>query len=115
MSSSDLPPPILVADEEGLGRLVGVLASHPFVAVDTESNSMHAYRERVCLIQFSTSTADYIVDPIRLADLGALAPFFANPAQQKIFHAAEYDVIFLWRVFRFDVVIIFDMMSAART
>ena len=49
-----LPPPILVADEDNLGRLVQALVSHPVVAVDTESNSLHAYRERVCLIQFST-------------------------------------------------------------
>ena len=64
-----LPPPILVADEDGLGRLCRALGSHPIVAVDTESNSLHAYRERVCLIQFSTPAADYVVDPIKLKDL----------------------------------------------
>jgi ribonuclease D len=115
MSSSDLPPPILVADEDALGRLVLALGSSPVVAVDTESNSLHAYRERVCLIQFSTTAADYIVDPIRLADLNPLAPFFANPDQQKIFHAAEYDLIGLRRDYRFEFMNIFDTMSAART
>src|SRR5580765_3532439 len=110
-----LPPPVLVADEAGLDRLVRDLAECPIVAVDTESNSLHAYRERVCLIQFSTPTADYIVDPIRLADLSPLAPFFANPDQQKVFHAAEYDIICLRRDYRFEFTNIFDTMSAART
>jgi ribonuclease D len=115
MSSSSLPPPVLVADEDSLGRLVGVLAEYPVIAVDTESNSLHAYRERVCLIQFSTPAADYIVDPIRLQDLSPLAPVFANPAQQKVFHAAEYDLICLGRDYRFTFANIFDTMSAART
>ena len=115
MSSSPLAPPILVADQDGLDRLVGALAAHPVVAVDTESNSLHAYRERVCLIQFSTPAADYIVDPIRLPDLGPLAPLFANPDQQKVFHAAEYDLICLRRDYRFEFANIFDTMSAART
>ena len=110
-----LPPPVLVADEAALGRLVGELAACPVVAVDTESNSLHAYRERVCLIQFSTPDADYIVDPIRLPELNALAPFFANPDQQKVFHAAEYDLICLRRDYRFEFTNIFDTMSAART
>ena len=95
--------------------LSGALAAYPVVAVDTESNSLHAYRERVCLIQFSTPAADYIVDPIRLPDLSALAPFFANPDQQKVFHAAEYDLICLRRDYRFEFANIFDTMSAART
>jgi ribonuclease D len=115
MSSSDLPPPILVADEDSLAQLVVALASYPVVAVDTESNSLHAYRERVCLIQFSTPAADYIVDPIRLPGLNPLAPFFANPEQQKIFHAAEYDLIGLRRDYQFEFMNIFDTMSAART
>ena len=115
MSSPSLPPPILVADEDSLGQLVRALAPYPVVAVDTESNSLHAYRERVCLIQFSTPAADYIVDPIRLPDLNPLAPFFANPDQQKVFHAAEYDLICLRRDYHFEFTNIFDTMSAART
>jgi ribonuclease D len=106
---------VLVADEPGFARLVGELASCPVFAVDTESNSLHAYRERVCLIQFSTPSADYIVDPLRLRGLEALAPLFANPAQQKIFHAAEYDLICLGRDYHFEFTNIFDTMSAART
>jgi ribonuclease D len=115
MSSSDLPPPIVVADEDSLDLLVRALAHYPVVAVDTESNSLHAYRERVCLIQFSTPAADYIVDPIRLPGLNPLAPFFANPDQQKVFHAAEYDLVCLRRDYRFEFTNIFDTMSAART
>jgi ribonuclease D len=115
MDSPSLPPPILVADQDGLARLVRTLALHPVVAVDTESNSLHAYRERVCLVQFSTLTADFIVDPIRLPDLNPLALFFSNPDQQKVFHAAEYDLICLGRDYRFEFTNIFDTMSAART
>ena len=112
---SALPPPVLVADATALSRLVADLAASPTVAVDTESNSLHAYRERVCLIQFSTSTADYIVDPIALSDLTALAPFFASPSHEKIFHAAEGDLLGLGRDFQFTFANIFDTMSAART
>ncbi|MCU1381871.1 MAG: rnd [Acidobacteria bacterium] len=115
MSPAALPPPILIADAENLDRLVAALAVCDAVAVDTESNSLHAYRERVCLIQFSTADADYIVDPLALPDLSRLAPFFANPAQQKVFHAAEYDLLCLRRDYQFDFVNIFDTMSTART
>ena len=112
---SGLSPSVLVADSDSLGRLVRALALDPIVAIDTESNSLHAYREQVCLIQFSTLAADYIVDPIRLPDLGSLAPFFANPGQQKVFHAAENDIICLRRDYHFEFANIFDTMSAART
>src|SRR3954469_22897600 len=113
--SSSLPPPQLIADAEGLARVAAALADHPVVAVDTESNSMHAYRERVCLLQFSTPEADYIVDPLPIADLAVLAPLFANPRQEKIFHAAEYDIVCLRRDYGYEFANIFDTMSAART
>ena len=115
MSTSALPPPVLVADDDGLDRLVQALAPCPVVAVDTESNSLHAYRECVCLIQFSTPDADFIVDAIGLPDLSRLAPVFANPTQQKMFHAAEYDIVCLRRSHGFEFTNIFDTMSVART
>lgn len=106
---------MLVADTATFSHLVADLTASRTVAVDTESNSLHAYRERVCLLQFSTATADYIVDPLAIRDLSALAPFFASPAHEKIFHAAEGDLLGLGRDFQFTFANIFDTMSAART
>jgi ribonuclease D len=98
----------------GLKRLVQTLANQPNIAVDTESNSLFAYREQVCLIQFSISDADYLLDPLTLSDLASLAPIFSDPNIQKIFHAAEYDLICLKRDFGFNFINLFDTMLAAR-
>ena len=94
--------------------MVADLSTQPRIAVDTESNSLHAFRERVCLIQFSTPEKDYVVDPFMLQDLSPLAPIFADPAIEKIFHAAEYDLICLRRDFGFEFASLFDTMQAAR-
>jgi ribonuclease D len=109
-----LPPPIWIATPNRLQQMVAELTRHPTIAVDTESNSLHAYREQVCLIQFSIPDTDYLVDPLALDDLSPLAPIFANPDIEKIFHAAEYDVVCLRRDFNFNIVHIFDTMQSAR-
>jgi ribonuclease D len=111
---SYLPPPRLIQSDADLARLVVALAAEPALAVDTESNSLYVYRERVCLIQFSTLQGDYIVDPLR-ADVRSLGPLFANPQQQMIFHAAEYDLLCLKRDYAFEFANLFDTMVAART
>lgn len=112
--SSALPPPVLIATSDALASFVERLAAADTVAVDTESNSLHAYRERVCLLQFSTTTGDYIVDPIALPDLSSLAPVFADPSKEKILHAAENDLLCLSRSFGFTFANVFDTMTAAR-
>lgn len=90
------------------------LENFPILSVDTESNSLHAYHEQVCLVQFSTPETDYLVDPLALHDLSPLALIFANPNIEKIFHAAEYDFICLRRDFHFEFENIFDTMLASR-
>jgi len=109
-----LAPPILIQSTGQLSDLADELKRHPHIAVDTESNSLHAYRERVCLIQFSTLENDYLVDPLALEDLGALEPVFADPNIEKIFHAAEYDIICLRRDYGFTFANLFDTMQAGR-
>ena len=84
------------------------------IAVDTESNSLHAYRERVCLLQFSTAQQDYVLDPLAMTDLSALGPVLLDPAIEKIFHAAEYDILCLRRDYGFGFDNIFDTMQAGR-
>lgn len=112
--SEVLTPPVWVHTDELLNRMVEDIASQSRVAVDTESNSLHAFREQVCLLQFSTSRADYLVDPLVLKDLEVLAPIFSNPNIEKVFHAAEYDLICLRRDFGFSFANLFDTMQAAR-
>ena len=84
------------------------------IAVDTESNSLYAYRERICLIQFSTRKKDYIVDPLALTDIQVLGTVFSDLAIEKVFHAAEYDLTCLYRDYGWEVNSIFDTMAAAR-
>jgi ribonuclease D len=106
--------PILITKTSQLNYLVTKLEQQPILAVDTESNSLFAYRERVCMIQFSIPGFDYLVDPLALADLSALKRIFSDPRIEKVFHAAEYDLLCMKRDFGFEFVSLFDTMLAAR-
>ena len=112
--SETLPPPIWVNTKPLLQNMIDDLVTQKRVAVDTESNSLHAFREQVCLVQFSSTNADYLIDPLVLKDLSGLAPIFADPNIEKIFHAAEYDLVCLRRDFGFSFANLFDTMHAAR-
>jgi ribonuclease D len=115
MPTQALPPPILVQTRPDLASMLKRLRDQPLLAVDTESNSLHAYRERVCLIQFSIPGADMLVDPLAIDDLRPLAKIFASPAVEKVLHAAEYDLICLNRDFGFSFQNLFDTRIACRT
>ena len=104
----------LITKQDELEKLAKKLEGETCLAVDTESNSLHAYQERVCLIQFSTQQTDYLVDPIMLQDLSPLQPLFADPGIEKVFHAAEYDVLCMKRDYGFEFAGVFDTMIAAR-
>ena len=114
MMIENLPDPVLIRRPQALEKLVETLCREAVVAVDTESNSLYAYQEQVCLLQFSTPGEDYLVDPLALEDLSPLGPLFASPKVEKIFHAAEYDLICLKRDFDFEFNNLFDTMVAAR-
>lgn len=106
--------PNLITRQAILRQVSERLAEESLLAVDTESNSLFAYQEQVCLIQFSTAQEDFLIDPLALNDLSPLAPIFADPKIEKIFHAAEYDLISMKRDFGFSFANLFDTMVAAR-
>ncbi|MGB2897218.1 MAG: HRDC domain-containing protein [Anaerolineales bacterium] len=110
-----LPAPILIENQESLKEMSDRLTSEPLLAVDTESNSLYAYQEQVCLIQFSIPGFDYLVDSLAVRDLSTLAPLFSNPAIEKVLHGAEYDVMCLARDFDFQIDNLFDTRVASRT
>ncbi len=108
------PPALYIEHDKNLKQLIKKLKNEPLLAIDTESNSLYAYQERVCLIQLSTRTQDYIIDPLRIADMSPLGELLVDPKMEKVFHAAEYDLMCLKRDFGFTLVNLFDTMVAAR-
>ena len=104
--------PTFVADGAALEALARRLEVEPRVALDTESNSFHAYRERVCLLQISIPGADFIVDPIAV-NVGPLGAVLGGE-RELVLHGADYDVRCLRREFGWDLGRIFDTMIAAR-
>ena len=109
-----LPSPAIITSSAQLAALLETISVQPIIAVDTESNSLHAYKERVCLIQLSTPGQDYLIDPLAGLDLSPLREVFADPAIEKVFHAADYDIVCLKRDFGFRFANLFDTMWAAR-
>src|SRR6267154_4652287 len=97
---------------EKLEAFLPTLRQTTWVAVDTEADSLHAYPEKVCLIQVSSIAGDVLIDP--LADID-LDPFLdALAGHELIMHGADYDLRLLRKHHEFVPKAIFDTMLAAR-
>lgn len=105
---------IWVDQKNALEDTLKTLKKEKKIAVDTESNSLYAYQERVCLIQISADGEDYVLDGLADMDLEMLGSVFADDSIEKIFHAAEYDILCMKRDFGYSFNNLFDTMQAAR-
>jgi ribonuclease D len=86
----------------------------PELALDTESNSLYAYRERICLIQMGTREETLLVDPLAIKDLSTLGELLGDPSIVKILHGSDYDLRSFDRDYGFKVQALFDTETAAR-
>lgn len=98
-----------------LGDLARSLAGAPSLALDVEANSFFRYRIRVCLIQIADPEGRaWLVDPLAIGDLSALAPLMADSRIEKVFHDAGNDIGDLKRDFSFAFESVFDTQVAAQ-
>jgi ribonuclease D len=102
----------VVDSEELLAALLSRIRAATWVAVDTEADSLHAYPEKVCLLQISTAAGDELVDPLARLDLSPLLEALAE--HELLMHGADYDLRLLRRHHEFVPSAIFDTMLAAR-
>ncbi|MCK5794239.1 MAG: HRDC domain-containing protein [Anaerolineales bacterium] len=112
--TNHLSAPKFINQQLVFEELMERLQYEKILAIDTEANSLFAYREQVCLIQISTNTTDYIIDPLSLDDLAPLGQIFKNPEVEKVFHASEYDILIMNDDFNFEFSNLFDTMLAAQ-
>lgn len=103
-----------IDSNEALAAWVERLTHADVVAIDTESDSFHRYREKVCLLQMTALGEDAIIDPLAVTNMHLLAALFADSKVTKIFHDAGYDLVCLGRDYDFRVTQIFDTMLASR-
>jgi ribonuclease D len=109
----------VITDAAHLSSLVEQIESADRVAIDTEADSLHSYREKLCLLQISVPAAvhtrtyhDFIVDPLANIDLQPLRR--ALEAREIVLHGADYDLRMLRRGLNLVANRIFDTMIAAR-
>ena len=102
----------MIDTEERLAAFIPVVRAADWIAVDTEADSLHAYPEKVCLIQISTSAGDRLVDPLANINIDSLLD--ALSGHQLIMHAADYDMRLFYKHHGFTPSSIFDTMLAAR-
>jgi len=109
----------LIASTGHLSDLLSQMTAADRVAVDTEADSLHSYREKLCLLQISVPAAtnargdnDFIVDPLAGLDLEPLRR--ALEPKEIVLHGADYDLRMLRRGLNFVAHQIFDTTIAAR-
>ncbi|MCA9517371.1 MAG: HRDC domain-containing protein [Myxococcales bacterium] len=111
-----MPTHSWIVDSQGVADLAARLADAAWTALDTESNSYFAYRERVCLLTFNVAGHLALVDPFALAGDDPLGPLRApleDPARRLLLHGAEYDVACIKRDFAIALRGVFDTQQAA--
>jgi len=130
----------LIATSAQLGKLLEKIARVDRVAVDTEADSLHCYREKLCLLQISLPVRevvagigdagpewrgpnagrehrsrpqrDYVVYPLANVDLEPLCA--ALERKEIVLHGADFDLRLLRRGLNFSARRIFDTVIAAR-
>ena len=104
----------LVKTEQELSEAVSLFQNCKEIAIDTESNGLYAYGERVCLIQIATSDQCFIIDTLSIRDMSPLADMLSDRNVLKIIHGSDYDLRCLDRDYGFNLHSIFDTQIAAR-
>ena len=102
----------MIETDAKLAALLPVIKSANWLALDTEADSLHAYPEKVCLIQITTAAGDELIDPLGEINLDPLLD--ALNAHELIMHGADYDLRLLRKHHEFVPSAIFDTMLAAR-
>jgi ribonuclease D len=125
----------VITDAARLASLIEQIEPADRVAVDTEADSLHSYREKLCLLQISVpapdavgvsdagqsvspghesvrTVCDHIVDPLANIDLEPLRR--ALETKKIVLHGADYDLRMLRRGLNLAASKIFDTLIAAR-
>lgn len=104
----------LVGEQAPFEALIARAIATGQVALDTEAASFHRYHDRVYLVQLTAAGETSVIDPLTLTSLEPLGQLLADPAVEKVFHDADYDLRLLYHEYQFSARRLFDTRIAAQ-
>lgn len=84
----------------------------PLCAIDTEADSLHRYRESLCLVQFADRGESVLIDPLAIENLAPLGDYLAEATVWM--HGADYDMTMFKREFGRLPAVVYDTQIGAR-
>ena len=102
-----------VTTTERLAEVVRRASRSRVVGLDIESNGLHRYPERVCLVQLASEGSVFLIDPIATPDMTSLGGLLSDTSVEKVLHSADYDLRSLDRDWGFRIRSLFDTSVAA--
>jgi ribonuclease D len=104
---------IHITSEQESQRLADDLSGVRRFALDCEAAGFHRYSDRLCLLQVTTPTATYIVDPLAFDVSDLFRSVLEDPEIEVVMHGADYDLRLLHRDLGISLRGLFDTQIAA--
>jgi len=89
-------------------------SAHKIVGVDLEADSMHCFREKICLIQMACNNEAFLIDPFELKNIDPFLKVLEDPSVVKVFHGSDFDIRSLDRDYGIRINNLFDTEIACR-
>jgi ribonuclease D len=91
------PPYVLIESDSGLAAAARQWAAAPALGLDTEFVRERTFYHRLGLLQVSDGVSSWLVDPLKVRDLGPVVEILRAPGTLKILHSASEDVEVFYR------------------
>ncbi|MCP4670342.1 MAG: ribonuclease D [Desulfobacula sp.] len=103
-----------IESESELENISNTLLKEKIIGVDLEADSMHCFKEKICLIQIATAKQAFLIDPFEFKKISPFLKVLENSNIIKIFHGADFDIRSLDRDYNTKVNNLFDTEIACR-
>ncbi|MBU8849586.1 MAG: HRDC domain-containing protein [Desulfobacterales bacterium] len=103
-----------IESDAELKNICDAFLNEKTIAVDLEADSLHCFKEKICLIQVATAKQAFLIDPFKIKEISPFSKVLENEDVIKVFHGADFDIRSLDRDYHARVNNLFDTEIACR-
>ncbi len=103
-----------IESDQELSQVCAGLALENIIAVDLEADSLHSFKEKICLVQIASLDQAYLIDPFVITAWDPFVKVLESPSVAKVFHGSDFDVRSLDRELGVQMKNLFDTEIACR-